>query len=180
MNNQRWEFEGPQSQRELLAGPWMGSCCQTGFFSSQPPFGPAKRCQQGPLFVAVLRTVQKAKAITESQISHWYRGIYTSQDTPLAFESRHTAKALMYSGKPLLTSASSPRAAKEGSSGQELRLPVGLGSTSKQKGSAQELCVLGRQEGNICFCRRLCSCQEQEAQAREKKVLRGQRLKSLL
>lgn len=55
-----------------------------------------------------------AEAFTESQISRWYRGIITSQDTPLAFESRHTAKTLTYSGKQLLTSASFPRAALEG------------------------------------------------------------------
>lgn len=55
-----------------------------------------------------------AKAFAGSQISHPYRGINTSQDTTLAFESRHTAKALKYSGKLLLTLAPSPRAAQEG------------------------------------------------------------------
>lgn len=89
------------------------------------------------------------------------------------------------SGKVLFTSVSSQGCSggagvswgKEGSSRGEHGLPMELGSTRKRKASAQEQCVLGRQEGNICFCRRLCSCQEQEAQARGKKVLCGQRAK---
>lgn len=68
-----------------------------------------------------------------------------------------------------------------GGAGERRELQQGAGVThgpqKHQQASAQEQCVLDRQEGNICFCRRLHSCQELEAQARGKKVLCGQRTK---